>query len=178
MVGLLHRLHVQIVHLQNCYQQTAASLAASFTQTLISKLRELDGAPRTVAQIFPAMLMKQTRTQLHQCPYISRSLTGPAPQLSYLSNSARSRNRPADVRRNLRQPQPQYTGVWVLILKDHIGLPDVQEWAKYLNTNIPSGVLSADISVHGGFDGSIVLIMNLPQDLISSPMLGESLHSC
>ena len=97
-----------------CNRRFYSSLAKSFTQTLITKLREFGGMPRTVAtEIF----------------------------------------READANR----------------------LPDLQEWTKYLTTNIPSGILSADVNLNLAFEGSTFIILTVPIEVWTMlPMNNEN----
>lgn len=55
--------------------EAGASLAKSFTQILISKLRELDGAPRTVAQICSAKLHEADEISAQRHTYTAAYLT-------------------------------------------------------------------------------------------------------
>ena len=145
------------------------SLAKSFTQTLISKLRELDGAPTTVAQIFSAMFREAYENSIESMPVHISQLNRPSIILAQLP--LQQRPKPESARRRAEEfaaaPTSTHRVLISVNLKDNVALPDVQEWANYLTTNIPSGVLSADISVHNGFEGSVVLIMTLPLEVWS-----------
>lgn len=144
-----------------------ASLVKSFTQTLINKLREFDGAPRTVAQIFAAIFREAAENEMSAMPVHlphskKHSITLsklPLPQPPRPESSSRRISELATT------PTPTHRVLISVEVRDRTGLPDIQEWVKYLTTNIPSGVLSADVSVHSAFEGSTVILLTLPLEV-------------
>lgn len=145
--------------------EAAANLDTSFTRALIEELKLLNGHPTTVAQLYSSIHRKGAEYNLLcnpvQIPQIGKSsivlkkMTGPT-QRKPESHEARMRKIDA-----LEQSESR-----VLIsvhLQDDIRLPDVEEWKRWLTINVPSRVLSSDISIEAAFKTkSSLLLMAIP----------------
>ena len=116
-----------------------SSLAKSFTQTLTTKLREFGGMPRTVAQVFTEIFREADENEIPAMPVHIPHLKKPSTTISQLPLPQGPKPEPFSKRFKtfVDSPIPQHRVLIGVNLKDR--LPDLQEWTKYLTTNIHLG---------------------------------------
>jgi hypothetical protein len=148
-------------------QIAGASLATSFTQTLINKLRELDGRPKTVAMIYSEMFQEASDNQIAAMPVQIPRKGRDSITLSRLQGNRPRKPESFDFRQNYigERPRSENRVLISVELQDDIDVPDIQQWTRWLATNVPSGILSADITIQSAFQGSTLLLLAVPVEV-------------
>lgn len=133
-----------------------ASLQWSFTQVLIDTLKDFDGAPQTLAQIYATIFRQAQRSQIRACPIHVTYLDKPSITFSPLSKlrviGRSTKNRPEAVvmmRARIRADIPY----------------DPVLWKAWLTQNIPPDVVEAGVTIEAASIGSYIVIFNLPVEV-------------
>jgi ribosomal protein S10 len=146
----------------------AANLQTSFTRMLIDELKALDGAPCPVARIYSSIHRNAITNNLERGPVhipkkgkesiVLTKMHGPKQRKpeSYITR-----------KRRIDAFDPSENRVLIAVnLQDNIHMPDMEEWKNWLTTNIPSHILSSDITIEAVFHGSSsVLLVTLPVEV-------------
>ena len=140
-----------------------AALSTSFTQNLISELKQLNGNSASVASIY-ARIHCSTKpyADIVACPLHIPKIGRDSIVLSRL--------RPSTIRNQtiIRPLQPNDERVVVTVhLSDHNGAPpDLGQWTTWLTSNLPSNVSKTQITIEGVFDtDSVVILVSMPLEV-------------
>ncbi len=142
-----------------------ANLQTSFTRMLIDELTERDGSPCTVAEIYSSIHRNATTTQPEQGPvHIPRQNKGSITLAKRLPPKQRKPESQDVRRRKIDDLGAAEERVLISVhLQDSITIPNLQEWRRWLTTNIPSRLLSVGVTIEGAFRASsTLLLLNVP----------------
>lgn len=133
-----------------------AEHALSLTQVLLDTLRDLNGSPATLAQVFARIFRRGHQNQLAASPVYVPHESRPSVTLAPLGPQ-RAMTRPSTAR--------QYPQV-LLSVKVRATMPhDTTAWQAWLQSHIPPDVVDANVTVQAVFQGSCLLLLTLPTEL-------------
>jgi hypothetical protein len=130
-----------------------ANLQTSFTRILINKLKALDSAICIVACIYSLTHQNATANNLERGPVHSPKRSKESIVLAKLHGpKQRKPDSYATTKRKIDALGSSEHRVFITInLQDSIHVPDLEEWKNWLTTNVPSHILSSDITIEGFF---------------------------
>jgi hypothetical protein len=143
-----------------------------FTKILIDTLRDLNGHPATIAEIYVFLLRLATQRQMASCPVHIPSLRKPSVKIARVGVSP--------------LPQPSwrvdtsnkiYSVLISVKIRDELP-PDLARVQAWIDRNMPPGILSADVKVEAAFRGSDnVLLMTVPVEIWTMMPRGNPAYS-
>ncbi|KAL2813755.1 hypothetical protein BDW59DRAFT_167429 [Aspergillus cavernicola] len=137
-------------------QSAGENLQYSFTQALIDTLKDLKGQTETLAGIFAVLFRNVYESQISSCPVHVPKRNSPSITLAKLGKSN-------EVPQNKRV-KTQHRVLLSVHLKDN--QPDIEAWNDWVNTNIPPGIVSADIKIESVFKtSSIIMLVTVPLEI-------------
>jgi hypothetical protein len=143
----------------------AANLQTCFTRMLIDELKALDGAPCPVARIYSSIHRNAIANNLERGP-VHIPKKGKESIVLAKMYGPKQRKPESFIERKCRIDAFDSSEYRVLItvnLQDNIHMLDIIEWERWLTTNIPSHILSTDITIEAHFQGSSsLLLVTLP----------------
>ncbi|PIG80574.1 hypothetical protein AARAC_003263 [Aspergillus arachidicola] len=139
-------------------QAATVHLDFSLPQVLIDTLNDLRGAPGTAAGIYARLFRNAYQNQIGACPVHVPKEGSPSITLQKLQ--------PREVQRLQASKAPGPNRVLISV-KIHGALSelDLKSWTKWLTTNIPPGVLAADVKIEAAFQGSGLILVTMPVQL-------------
>lgn len=147
--------------------QASSSAQYSFTKILADHLASLQGKPQTVSQIYTQICRNVVSSQLeqHAVHFHQRGkesvVLEPTPQASkaFGTQSAKAR---ADALQQMGKGRDKV--IISVHLMGEIGTPDLQQWEKWLKTNMPRMVelIKIEAMYHGE---STVMIVSMPLEV-------------
>jgi hypothetical protein len=149
------------------------------TRVLIDELRTRNGGAATVAQIFASMHRNSHRTQLLSSIVHIPQMNCSSIVLEKLP-SKRTKPEPFSARQAvINQFLPsQYRVLISVNLQNDITPPDLEQWKKWLMSDIPSGLLSTDIRIETVFPaGSCVVLVTVPVEVWTMLPIREEAYS-
>ncbi|KAJ9299528.1 hypothetical protein DTO217A2_8124 [Paecilomyces variotii] len=147
-------------------QIASSSLAFSFTQTLIDKLRDLNGQPATLANLYSMIFRDCVRSQIGAYPVHIPKKGRPSIVLSRVPGPRSSDPQAAASTQNLlrRYGRSEHRVLLSVQFQHDIQRPDVR-WMAWLTNNLPPGLLSVDIQIEAYFQGSNLLLVTVPVEV-------------
>ncbi|CAG8226392.1 unnamed protein product [Penicillium salamii] len=133
-----------------------AQQAWSLTQVLLDTLRDLNGSPATLAQLYGIIYRRAHQNQIGASPVYIPHESLPSVTLAPLGPQ-RAMTRPSTAR--------QYPQV-LLSVRVRANMPhDITLWHAWLESHIPPDVFDANVTVQAAFQGSCLLLLTLPTEL-------------
>lgn len=159
-----------------------ATLNTSFTRVLIDELKALGGAAQTVAGIFAAMFRKTSQNQIDSPPvHILKSgadsitlakLPGsPQKKAESFAESFETRKRKG------KFPLSENRVLISVQLQDDVTFPNIEQWKKWLTTNVPSGIFDVEITIESLFRGSGVVLVTVPLEVWTTLPANEDAYT-
>lgn len=134
------------------WEQMATHLSHfSLTRALIDQLRDLNGAPESLAGIFARIVRRTQQDQIGSSPIYIPKRNSPSIVL-------RPAGSPTYVTRSMREQR-------VLLSVKINGSINLDDWKVSLAQSIPDNVLSGEISIEGAFQGSQTLLFAVPIEI-------------
>lgn len=141
----------------------------SFTEILIKKLRENDGNPKTVAQLYASVFRESGENKTGSMPVHLAHRQKKSITLARLTPPQEGSPTPTpEPITDLISSSPSTHRVLISVeVKEDAAFdpPEGWEWVECLATSFPAGVLSADVTVHSAFSGSTVILLTLPVEV-------------
>ena len=148
----------EILAASTLQQDAASELRYCFTQVLINHLRQLNGQPQSLAQIF-ASIFRYIRINHIQSP------PNHVPRIGHPSIMI-APCQPGIPRRSQQlTSSPNNPRVLITANLDSSTRVEPREWQNWLTTNLPPGIQSTDIAVEGVFQGSTLLMLSMPVEI-------------
>ncbi|PYI23503.1 hypothetical protein BO99DRAFT_180813 [Aspergillus violaceofuscus CBS 115571] len=139
----------------------------SFTRVLIDTLKDIKGQPTPVCQIFSRMYRFCQQNQIGRCPLHIPKMGRPSITLRPLHTAS---TRPI-------QPVRTHNRVLLCItLNGGVSVPSIQEWQRWLTTNVPADVLGVEVKVEAAFSGSCKLLITVPVEIWTMLPLRDNYH--
>lgn len=128
----------------------------SFTQALIDTLRDLDGSPAILAQIFARLFRRAQQNQVVASPVYVANQHRPSVTLA-----------PTGVQRTLARSTNTRPNSWVLMsVTVRANMPHKPAlWTAWLAQNIPSDLVDAHIKVEALCGESCILLISIPVEI-------------
>ena len=143
----------------------AANLRTSFTRMLIDKLKALKGASQTVALIYSSIHQGAISNKLERGPVHIPKKGKESIVLAKIYGSKQRKPESFTERQSrIEDNDPSEYRVLISVnLQDDIHTPNVDQWENWLTANIPSHILSSNITIEAHFQGSSsLLLVTLP----------------
>lgn len=145
-----------------------AQLDTSFTRMLIDELKSLNGAPCSIAHVYSSIHRNATVNKIERGPVHIAKKGKDSIILAPFRGPKRRKLEPSEARRQrIDILQASENRVLISIhLQDNITVPDLEQWKNWLTTNIPSRILSSDITIEAVFEGaSSIALITLPLEV-------------
>ena len=129
-----------------------AEHALSLTQVLLDTLRDLNGSPATLAQVFARIFQRGHQNQLGGSPMYVPHESRPSVTLAPLGSQRA-------MTPSISRTCPQV----LLSVKVQATMPhDTTVWQAWLQSHIPPDVVDSNVTVQAVFQGSCLLLLTLP----------------
>jgi hypothetical protein len=130
-----------------------------FTRLLIDELHQTHGEPVSIAQLYSSLVRKALSSKIRACPVYVPKLDCESIILAKLEDKARP-NQQFEPRRTRSMPKPKPYRVLISVhLESSVGVLDLEQWKKWLLSNIPSDILSSQIAIQAVFDSTSSLVL-------------------
>lgn len=157
-----------------------AQLDTSFTRMLIDELKSLDGSPCSIAHIYASIHRNAIVNNLGRGPVHIAKKGKESIILAKIYGPKQRKPESFEVRRQRidRLPSSENRVLISIHLQDNITVPDLEQWKNWLTTNIPSRLLSTDITIEAIFHGaSSVALITLPLEVWTMLPINEEAYS-
>ncbi|KAL2848829.1 hypothetical protein BJY01DRAFT_262512 [Aspergillus pseudoustus] len=138
-------------------QMAGASLMFAFTQALIDTLKDLNGEPCSLANMFSILYRNSSQHSVAASPLHILEKNTSSIVLQKLTTGQ------CTLLKSDTQKSKHKVLISVHLFDDR---PDLKSWENWLTKSMPSGVLSADIKIESVFDSkSSIILVTLPLEL-------------
>jgi len=147
--------------------QATASAPNSLTQILINELKQRNGDAATVAEIYSSMHRNAYTTNLWSPIVHIPQLGSSSVVLEKLGTKRRKPESLPARQAAVRHLAPSQFRVLISVnLQNDVKPPVLEQWKTWLTSNLPSGLLSADVRIESAFPtGSSLLLVTVPVEL-------------